>query len=326
MSEFEQFQNEEVAVAPEQAPVAPVEAQPQGEYTRIIGLDVANSTLKIWTDELNLKYVNTIRQINDAGLVYSFKTDYQMYVYDKAVYEVGVVSAAGSGGRGISRYGSEKYRFESGKALCTMYTFLSGAQFVYQGQEIGMTNLSYDKWEDFQDVSTFSTKALLEKLKIFSDKKIMKMARYAARDNARTPVQWDNTENGGFTTGTPWFTVNPNYVDVNVASQENDPNSQLNYYRKAIALRKEYADAAIYGQFNLHLKGHKQLFVYDKIGENGTKLTVVINLSEKTLSSKKAKKYICPMAKEILSNYEGEIGDKLRPYEARVYKNALLGE
>ena len=120
MSEFEQYQNDAVAGVQEQAPVAPVEAQPQGEYTRIIGLDVANSTLKIWTDELNLKYVNTIRQINDAGLVYSFKTDYQMYVYDKAVYEVGVVSAAGSGGRGISRYGSEQYKIEAliGIAAC----------------------------------------------------------------------------------------------------------------------------------------------------------------------------------------------------------------
>lgn len=81
--------------------------------TRIIGLDVANSTLKIWTNELNLKYVNTIRQINDAGLVYSFKTDYQMYVYDKQVYEVGLLSATGSGGRGVSRYGSEDFKIEA---------------------------------------------------------------------------------------------------------------------------------------------------------------------------------------------------------------------
>ena len=111
MSEFETVENYGAeAVAEEPASVA---VQPQAEYTRIIGLDVANSTLKIWTDELNLKYVNTIRQINDAGLVYSFKTDYQMYVYDKAVYEVGVVSAAGSGGRGMSRYGSEQYKIES---------------------------------------------------------------------------------------------------------------------------------------------------------------------------------------------------------------------
>ena len=221
--------------------------------------------------------------------------------------------------RNISRYGSERFRFESGKALCTMYSFLSGAQFVYQGQEIGMSNLDYEKWDDFKDVSTFSTKNLLEKLKVFSDKRIMKMAKYAARDNARTPVQWDSTENAGFTTGTPWFTVNPNYTDVNVESQENDPNSQLNFYRKAIALRKEYADASVYGQFNLHLKGHRQLFVYDKIGENGTKLTVVINLSEKEISSRKALKYVCPKAKEILSNYNDEIGAKLRPYEARVF-------
>ena len=84
-----------------------------GDITRIIGLDVSNSTLKIWTNELNLKYVNTIRQINDAGLVYSFKTDYQMYVYDKTVYEVGVLSATGSGGRGVSRYSSEDFKIEA---------------------------------------------------------------------------------------------------------------------------------------------------------------------------------------------------------------------
>lgn len=83
------------------------------DITRIIGLDVANSTLKIWTNELNIKYVNTIRQINDAGLVYSFKTDYQMYVYDKQVYEVGLLSATGSGGRGVSRYGSENFKIEA---------------------------------------------------------------------------------------------------------------------------------------------------------------------------------------------------------------------
>ena len=83
------------------------------DFTRIIGLDVANSTLKIWTNDLNLKYVNTIRQINDAGLVYSFKTDYQMYVYDKQVYEVGVLSATGSGGRGHARYGSEEFKIEA---------------------------------------------------------------------------------------------------------------------------------------------------------------------------------------------------------------------
>lgn len=107
MSELEQLQSIEGNVDNYQSTPSAM------DFTRIIGLDVANSTLKIWTNELNLKYVNTIRQINDAGLVYSFKTDYQMYVYDKQVYEVGVLSATGSGGRGVSRYGSEEFKIES---------------------------------------------------------------------------------------------------------------------------------------------------------------------------------------------------------------------
>ncbi|MCQ2603260.1 MAG: alpha-amylase family glycosyl hydrolase, partial [Clostridia bacterium] len=223
--------------------------------------------------------------------------------------------------RNVSRYGSEKYRFESGKALCTMYTFLSGTQFVYQGQEIGMSNLHFDKWEDFVDVSTFSTKSIMEKLHI-PKKWQFKMAQYAARDNARTPVQWSAEKNAGFTTGdTTWYTVNSNYTDVNVASQLDDPASQLNYYRKAIALRKEYKDAAVYGSFKMYLPKNKNLFVYDKVSEDGKlKLTVVLNMSDKAISSKKVKKYIPANAVEILSNYDGGMTETLLPYEAHVYK------
>ena len=221
--------------------------------------------------------------------------------------------------RNISRYGSLKYRVESGKALATMYSFLSGTQFIYQGQEIGMVDYPFETWDDFVDVSTFSTKSLLKKLKIFSDKKILKMAKYAARDNARTPVQWSAEANAGFTTpdAKPWYLINPNYKEVNVEAAQKDPDSILNYYKKVIALRKQYKDAAIYGQFKLYLKGDKQLFVYDKIGEEN-KLTVVINLSEKEVASKKVKKFIPEGAQEILANYEG-MGDKLRPYETHVY-------
>lgn len=221
----------------------------------------------------------------------------------------------------ISRYGSEKYRFESGKALCTMYTFLSGSHFVYQGQEIGMSNLTFKSWDDFVDVATFSTKKIFEKLKVFRDKTIFKMACYAARDNARTPVQWSAEKNAGFTTGDKaWFTVNPNYPEVNVASQIDDPDSQLNFYRKAIALRKENKESAVYGKFVLHYPRDKRLFAYDKLGEDGSKLTVVINLSDKEISSAKAKKVIGGGAKEILSNYGGTLGETMKPYEARVYK------
>ena len=221
--------------------------------------------------------------------------------------------------RNISRYGSLKYRVESGKALGTMYSFLSGTQFIYQGQEIGMVDYPFETWDDFVDVSTFSTKSLLKKLKIFSDKKILKMAKYAARDNARTPVQWSAEANAGFTTpdAKPWYLINPNYKEVNVEAAQKDPNSILNYYKKIIALRKQYKDAAVYGQFKLYLKGDKHLFVYDKIGEEN-KLTVVINLSEKEINSKKVKKFIPEGAQEILTNYEG-MGDKLHPYETHVY-------
>ncbi len=229
--------------------------------------------------------------------------------------------------RTISRYGSEEMRVESGKALAIMYSFLSGTHFVYQGQEIGMTSLHFDKypkggdpWDQFKDVSTFCVRDLMKKFG-FSTKHILKVARTAARDCARTPVQWSGAPNGGFSEVDPWYTVNPNYPTVNVENALNDENSILHFYRKIIALRKEYLESAIYGQFKLHLPRHRQLFVYDKIADDGTTLTVVANISPKTVSSKPARKYIKDGAECVLSVYDGDLADKLKPYEARVYIN-----
>ncbi len=227
--------------------------------------------------------------------------------------------------RNISRYGSEKYRVESGKALAMMYSFLSGTQFVYQGQEIGMTCPYFDDypkgadpWAQFKDVSTICTKDLMKKFG-FSTKKLLKLAHTAARDTARTPVQWSADKNAGFSDAEPWYTVNPNYTEVNVAAAEADPNSLLNFYRKVIALRRQYKDAAVYGQFKLHLKRDRKLFVYDKLGDDGTQLTVVINLSDKPVPTKRAKKYIPAGAKEILSVYDQGLADVFKPYEGKVY-------
>lgn len=227
--------------------------------------------------------------------------------------------------RTISRYGSEKYRVESGKALAMMYSFLSGAQFIYQGQEIGMTSLDYthapkgtDPWAQFKDVSTFCVRDLMRKFG-FSEKHILKVAHTAARDNARTPVQWNAEKNAGFSDVDPWYTVNPNYKEVNVEAAEKDPNSILNFYRKVVALRKEYKDAAIYGKFELYLKNDKNLFVYDKIAENGDKLTVVINLSEKEVSANKVMKFIPQGAKEVLSVYDEKFEGKMKPYAGKVF-------
>ena len=114
----------------------------------------------------------------------------------------------------ISRYGSEKFRVESGKALAVMYLCQSGTPFIYQGQEIGMTNCPLEKLDDYPDVNTHACYALFKKFG-FSDEKLMNLARYAARDNARTCMQWDESENAGFTTGKPWFVVNRNYKEIN---------------------------------------------------------------------------------------------------------------
>lgn len=218
----------------------------------------------------------------------------------------------------ISRYGSEKFHDESGKALAIMYTFLSGTQFVYQGQEIGMTALYYDDWSQFEDVSTFCVRDLMKKFG-FSDKKLLKTAHFAARDNARTPVQWSAEENGGFCSVKPWYRVNPNYTQVNVAAQEKDENSLLNFYRKLLALRQEYKQAAIYGEFKLYRKCDKEMVVYDKIGADGTKLTVIVNLSDKPVPCKRIKKYIPDGAQELISVYEGSFAEVMRPYAAKLY-------
>ena len=134
----------------------------------------------------------------------------------------------------ISRYGSEKYRTESGKAIAAAYLFQQGTPFLYQGQEIGMLNWrpeSADMYEDVQTVYNYKHSALNK-----SPEERLKRLWRSSRDSARTPVQWSDEENAGFTTGTPWLPVNENYKEINVEREERDPDSLLNFYRKAIAL------------------------------------------------------------------------------------------
>ena len=179
----------------------------------------------------------------------------------------------------ISRYGSEKFREESGKALACMYLCQSGTPFIYQGQEIGMTNYPFKELDEFVDVNTFAFYKLLRKFG-FSHKNILNKARYAARDNARTPMQWNDGKKAGFTTAEkPWFSVNPNYTEINVEESKKRPDSLLNFYKKLIAFRKE-SKALIFGSFHLYYKRNKRLFIYEKRYEND-RVFVVINLSEK---------------------------------------------
>ncbi len=222
----------------------------------------------------------------------------------------------------VSRYGSEDYRADSAKALAITYAFLTGTMFIYQGQEIGMTNVPFEKWDDFKDVATFNIKALMEKTHLFSKKKIFENIKYGARDNARTPVQWSGEKYAGFSTVEPWYLVNSNYKEINVEAEEKDPNSVLNFYKKVIKVRNENKETAIYGEFKMIYNGDNHILAYKKIAEKD-ELFVVVNLSKKTLSGRKVDKVIQKENYElILANMESTKG-LIKPYEARVYKKRI---
>jgi len=222
----------------------------------------------------------------------------------------------------VSRYGSEDYRVDSAKALAITYAFLTGTMFIYQGQEIGMTNVPFETWDDFKDVATFNIKALMEKTHLFSKKKIFENIKYGARDNARTPVQWSGEKYAGFSTVEPWYLVNSNYKEINVEAEEKDPNSVLNFYKKVIKVRNENKETAIYGEFKMMYNGDNHMLAYKKIAEKD-ELFVVVNLSKKTLSDRKVDKVIQKGNYElILANMESTKG-LIKPYEARVYKKRI---
>lgn len=222
----------------------------------------------------------------------------------------------------VSRYGSEHYRVDSAKALATTYAFLTGTMFIYQGQEIGMTNVPFETWDDFKDVATFNIKALMEKTHLFSKKKIFENIKYGARDNARTPVQWSSEKYAGFSAVEPWYLVNSNYKEINVEAEEKDPNSVLNFYKKVIKLRNENKETAIYGEFKMMYNSDNHILAYKKTAEKD-ELFVVVNLSKKTLSDRKVDKVIQKGNYElILANMESTKG-LIKPYEARVYKKRV---
>ncbi len=214
----------------------------------------------------------------------------------------------------VSRWGNDKeYRIESAKMLATLLHGLQGTPYVYQGEELGMTNVKY-KIEDYKDIETLNMHK--ERLhKGYTEAEIMKSIYAKSRDNARTPMQWDDTDNAGFTTGTPWIKVNPNYKMINAQSQVNDENSIYNYYKKLIAFRKEYPVFSE-GDFEMLLEENEQLFAYRRTGKDET-LYVICNFFGQTQR--------CDMLEDmrdkklLISNYSKREENILQPYEARMY-------
>lgn len=214
----------------------------------------------------------------------------------------------------VSRWGNDKeYRVESAKMLATLLHGLQGTPYVYQGEELGMTNVKFDI-EDYKDIETLNLyKERLEKG--YAKEDIMESIYVKGRDNARTPMQWDDTENAGFTTGTPWIKVNPNYKTINAKSQTNDENSIFTYYKNLITLRKEYP-VFVDGDFEMLLEENEHLFAYKRTTEDA-KLYVFCNFYGETET--------CDMLEEmkdkklLISNYAEREDNVLKPYEARMY-------
>ena len=215
----------------------------------------------------------------------------------------------------VTRYGSEKFQAESAKALAVSYLFQKGTPFLYQGQEIGMTNWrpeSADMYRDVQTLYTYNHSNLNKPLQV----RLEKMWR-SSRDGARSPVQWDSSPNAGFTTGTPWFYVNQNYPEINVEKQNTDPNSVLNFYRKAISLRKTLP-VVKEGIYKEHFHSHPKQYIYSREME-GQKLLVICAFSDKSQKMKLPKGFDLTTAECILHNYPRCNSSILRPYETRVY-------
>lgn len=225
--------------------------------------------------------------------------------------------------RSVSVWGDDgAYWDRSAKALATMFFLMQGTPFIYQGQEIGMTNVRFETIDDYNDVSALNMYRVDRELGR-SHEEIMTEIWRNGRDNSRTPMQWNDSASAGFTTGTPWLKVNPNFQTINVERQLADPDSIYHYYKKLIRLRKTNR-AAVYGTYDLILPEHEQVYAYTRT-LNGDMLLVVVNMFPANAAVELPRELPLASGELLLSNY-GDASSALRaslrlqPYEARVYR------
>jgi oligo-1,6-glucosidase len=223
----------------------------------------------------------------------------------------------------VSRWGDDKeYRVISAKMLATTLHMMKGTPYIYQGEEIGMTNVRFETIGEYKDIETLNMykERVLENGEIVDD--IMTSIYTKGRDNARTPVQWDKTANAGFTDGTPWIQVNPNYPEVNAQKALEDPDSIFHYYKKLIELRKKH-EIIVYGSFDMLYEDLPEVFAYTRTLNDET-LLVVTNFSGNIHRFTWKHPTHFEVMELLISNYnvtEEDVREfTLRPWEARVYK------
>ena len=221
--------------------------------------------------------------------------------------------------RSVSRFGndSDEYREISAKMLATCLHMMQGTPYVYQGEELGMTNCPFNTLENFRDLESINAFHELTEQGKKTEEEMLAAISYKGRDNARTPMQWDDSAYAGFSTAEPWIMVNPNYTKINAKDQVSREDSVFKYYQKLIKLRHE-SDLIVYGTYDLILDDDKDIYAYTRTLED-EKLVVYCNFSANTREVEVPAEFTD--GKILISNYTDAKADKkitLRPYEAVV--------
>jgi trehalose-6-phosphate hydrolase len=212
--------------------------------------------------------------------------------------------------RVVSRFGDDKtYHRESATMLATAIHMMKGTPYIYQGEEFGMTNAYFDDIKDYRDVESTNYYRILSEEK--SKEEIIEILQQRSRDNSRTPMQWDSSENGGFTTGTPWINLNKNYTEINSEKALKDKNSIFHYYKALLKLRKEY-DIIANGTYEIIDIEHPSLYVY-KRKYKGQELLVICNFYGNEIEYNVDSEFTL-----LKGNYPDE-AQKIRAYESRIY-------
>ena len=220
--------------------------------------------------------------------------------------------------RVVSRFGndSEQFRVVSAKMLATCLHMMKGTPYIYQGEEIGMTNVCFDHLEDYRDIESINAYHQYVDSGLVSPENMMSYLKFISRDNARTPMQWNDSENAGFTAGTPWIKVNPNYTTINTEAALADPDSVFYYYQKLIQLRHSLP-IIVYGTFHGLLEDSETIYAYTRTLDGQT-LTIACNFTD---AEQPCDLFENGAGRELISNYAEHKAGVLQPYEARVVLN-----
>lgn len=245
--------------------------------------------------------------------------------WDNAFAEEGWIAiflANHDNARLVSRFGNDnaEFRAPSAQMLNTFLMSMRGTPYLYYGDELGMTNIDMPNIEDYVDIEAKGK--YQSALKAGSDmEEFMRALNYNSRENGRTPMHWDESENAGFSAGAPWKKVNPNHTEINVAIQDKDPGSVLNHFRKMTTVRKENT-ALVYGDYELLLPQHEQVYAFTR-ELDGEKLLVLLNFSETDTAIELDELQGLTSVNVVIDNYQGtsveDFSITLKPYQAVIY-------